>query len=162
MELWKKNGFHLVRDHRTELPEEYIFWNEEVMKSTICDLRTMNVMRTEILDGMEAAFDTYDIILSPVTICPPVRNASDFNTKGPDEVNGVKTEPLIGFCETFFANFAGNPAASIPAGLTNDGLPVGIQAIGRRYRDEDVLAVSRTLEQVNPWSYEIPFGRTMR
>ncbi|MBR2811129.1 MAG: hypothetical protein IKD69_07095 [Solobacterium sp.] len=159
MELWKKNGFDIVRDHRQELPEEFIYWNDVMIKGTMMDIRRINEMRTEILDAQEDVFRDFDIILSPVTICPPVRNAEDGNTKGPLTVNGRPVEPLIGFFETFFENFTGNPAASVPAGLTEDGLPVGMQIIGRKFMDEDVLAAAYTYEQVNPWSYDIPFSR---
>lgn len=159
MELWKKEGLDLVRDHREELPEEFIYWNELALRSTVMDYRYFNELRTEMLDAMQDIFDTYDIILSPVTICPPVRNATDGNTRGPLEMNGRKIEPLIGFCETFFSNFTGNPAASVPAGLTKEGLPVSMQIIGKKFRDEDVLAVAKTFEDIAPWGYEIPFGR---
>ena len=159
MELWKKEGLDLVRDHREELPEEFIYWNELALRSTVMDYRYFNELRTEMLDAMQDIFDTYDIILSPVTICPPVLNAKDGNTRGPLEMNGRKIEPLIGFCETFFSNFTGNPAASVPAGLTKEVLPVGMQIIGKKFRDEDVLAVAKTFEDIAPWGYEIPFGR---
>lgn len=159
MELWKKEGLDLVKDHREELPEEFIYWNELALRSTVMDYRYFNELRTEMLDAMQDIFDTYDIILSPVTICPPVLNAEDGNTRGPLEMNGRKIEPLIGFCETFFSNFTGNPAASVPAGLTKEGLPVGMQIIGKKFRDEDVLAVAKTFEDIAPWGYEIPFGR---
>lgn len=159
MELWKKEGLDLVKDHREELPEEFIYWNELALRSTVMDYRYFNELRTEMLDAMQDIFDTYDIILSPVTICPPVLNAKDGNTRGPLEMNGRKIEPLIGFCETIFSNFTGNPAASVPAGLTKEGLPVGMQIIGKKFRDEDVLAVAKTFEDIAPWGYEIPYGR---
>ena len=159
MELWKKEGFDLVRDHRDELPEEFIYWNKEALNSNIMDYRYFNELRTEILDAQQDIFEKYDIIVSPVTICPPVKNASDGNTKGPEELNGRKIEPLIGFCETFFENFTGNPAASVPAGLTCKGLPVGMQIIGKKFRDEDVFAAAHAFEEISPWGYEIPYGR---
>ena len=162
MELWKKEGLDLVKDHREELPEEFIYWNELALHSTVMDYRYFNELRTEMLDAMQDIFDTYDIILSPVTICPPVRNAEDGNTRGPLEMNGRKIEPLIGFCETFFSNFTGNPAASVPAGLTKTGLPVGMQIIGKKFRDEDVLAVAKTFEDIAPWGYDIPLSREIR
>ncbi|MBR5426122.1 MAG: amidase [Clostridiales bacterium] len=162
MELWKREGLDLVRDHREELPEEFIYWNELALRSTVMDYRYFNELRTEMLDAMQDIFDTYDIILSPVTICPPVRNAEDGNTRGPLEMNGRKIEPLIGFCETFFSNFTGNPAASVPAGLTKTGLPVGMQIIGKKFRDEDVLAVAKTFEDIAPWGYDIPLSREIR
>ena len=162
MELWKREGLDLVKDHREELPEEFIYWNELALRSTVMDYRYFNELRTEMLDAMQDIFDTYDIILSPVTICPPVRNAEDGNTRGPLEMNGRKIEPLIGFCETFFSNFTGNPAASVPAGLTKTGLPVGMQIIGKKFRDEDVLAVAKTFEDIAPWGYDIPLSREIR
>lgn len=76
-------------------------------------------------------------------------------------MNGRKIEPLIGFCETFFENFTGNPAASVPAGLTSAGLPVGLQIIGKKFRDEDVLAAAKTFEEICPWSYDIPYARKL-
>ncbi len=114
-----------------------------------------------MLDAQQDIFDKFDIILSPVTICPPVLNTGDCNTKGPMELNGKEIEPLIGFCETFMENFTGNPAASVPAGLTKSGLPVGMQIIGRKFCDADVLALSRVFEEMHPWSYEIPMGRNI-
>jgi len=159
MELWKKEGLDLVRDHRDEIPEEFIYWNEVALRSSVMDYRYFNELRTEILDAQQDIFDQYDLIISPVTICPPVLNTTDGNTKGPTELNGRKIEPLIGFCETFFENFTGNPAASVPAGLTASGLPVGMQIVGKKFRDEDVLAAARTFEEICPWNYDIPYSR---
>ncbi|MCR5209703.1 MAG: amidase [Lachnospiraceae bacterium] len=161
MELWKKEGFDLVRDHRDELPEEFIYWNEEALRSSIMDYRYFNELRTEILDEQQNIFEKYDIIVSPVTICPPVKNVADGNTKGPEMLNGRAIEPLIGFCETFFENFTGNPAASVPAGLTESGLPVGMQIIGKRFMDEDVFAVAHAYEEISPWNYDIPLSRAI-
>jgi amidase/aspartyl-tRNA(Asn)/glutamyl-tRNA(Gln) amidotransferase subunit A len=86
-----------------------------------------------------------------------VDNANDGNTVGPSSINGEEIDPLIGWCLTYFVNFTGHPAASIPAGLSQDGLPVGMQIIGRRYADADVLAASATFERLRPWhnSYQV-------
>ena len=70
---------------------------------------------------------------------------------GPGEVNGEAVDPLIGWCLTYPVNFTGHPAASIPAGMA-DGLPVGMQIIGRRYADSDVFAASAAFERLRPWS----------
>ena len=164
LELSRRKGLDLIKDHREELPEEFILWNERAMASTPMDYYEFNLIRTELLDALETAFEHFDLLLSPVTVCLPVLNVPDRNTLGPNEVNGVPTEPLIGFCETFFSNFTGNPAASVPAGLSRNGLPVGLQIIGRRFRDGDVLAAARAFEELSPWRglYDIPFSRSLR
>ena len=163
LELDRRRGFDLVGAHRDQLPEEFIEWNERTAGGGILDYYEFNLVRTELFDALQDALDRYDLIVSPTTICLPVRNAADGNTTGPREVNGQKVEPLIGFCETFFANFTGHPAASVPAGLSGSGLPVGMQLIGRRFCDRDVLAAAYAFEQIQPWRqlYESPFSRTI-
>jgi amidase/aspartyl-tRNA(Asn)/glutamyl-tRNA(Gln) amidotransferase subunit A len=88
-----------------------------------------------------------------------VDNASDGNTVGPSMINGEAVDPLIGWCLTYFVNFTGHRAASIPGML--DGLPVGMQIIGRRGGDADLLAASAAFERLRPWqkSYEICAAR---
>ena len=62
---------------------------------------------------------------------------------------------------TFPINFTGHPAISVPAGLTPEGLPVGLQIIGRKYADESVLALASRFEQARPWLQSYP-GLTSR
>jgi amidase/aspartyl-tRNA(Asn)/glutamyl-tRNA(Gln) amidotransferase subunit A len=73
------------------------------------------------------------------------------NTKGQERINGEPVDPLIGWCLTYPINFTGYPAASIPAGPADGNLPVGMQIIGRRYADADVLAASAAFERLQPW-----------
>ncbi|HTO04830.1 MAG TPA: amidase family protein, partial [Opitutus sp.] len=61
-------------------------------------------------------------------------------------------DPCIGWCLTYPINFSGNPAASVPAGFDDAGLPVGLQIVGRRHDDATVLAASRGFEQSRPWA----------
>lgn len=161
LELQRKRGFDLINNHKDELPEEFIYWNKQVSKSSLMDYYNFNVVRTELLDALQDVFDKYDLIISPTTTCLPVPNAKNGNTLGPETVCGQKIEQLIGFCETFFANFTGNPAASVPAGLSSNGLPVGMQIIGQKYKDEDVFAVAKAFEEIQPWRelYNIPQSR---
>jgi aspartyl-tRNA(Asn)/glutamyl-tRNA(Gln) amidotransferase subunit A len=52
---------------------------------------------------------------------------------------------------TMLANLCWNPATSVPAGFTSDGLPVGVQIVARRHRDDIALRLARILEDVRPW-----------
>jgi amidase len=117
-------------------------------------------MRSEIFDAVQGVFANYDLLVTPTLAGLPVKNRSDGNTIGPTEINGEAVDPLIGWCLTYLFNFTGHPAASIPAGLA-DGLPVGMQIVGKRYADVDVLAASAVFERLRPWTetYKIPAGR---
>ena len=111
---------------------------------------------------MQSVFARYDLLVCPTLTALPVTNAIDGNTVGPREVAGETVDPLIGWCMTYPFNFTGHPAASVPAGLA-DGLPVGLQIIGRRYADLDVFAASAAFERVRPWrdSYDVPERRAL-
>jgi aspartyl-tRNA(Asn)/glutamyl-tRNA(Gln) amidotransferase subunit A len=58
--------------------------------------------------------------------------------------------------EAYAFNLTGQPAISVPAGLTPDGLPVGLQLVGGLHRDVRVLAVAHQLERINPWHHWYP------
>jgi amidase len=112
--------------------------------------------------ALQAVFAKYDLLVTPTVASMPVKNRGDGNTIGPTQVNGEEVDPLIGWCLTYPINFTGHPAASIPAGMVG-GLPVGMQIIGRRYADADVLAASAVFEQLRPWAdtYRICAERTL-
>lgn len=85
-----------------------------------------------------------------------MRNASEGSTLGPATINGEPVDPKIGWCLTHLFNFTGHPAASIPAGSTDDSLPVGMQLVGPRFADDDVLAASAAFERIRPWAEAYP------
>lgn len=150
-ENFKQQGIDLLKDHRDELPPEYLNWVERGYEMSILDFIRDQEMRTEIYDAIQRVFETYDLLITPTLASLPVDNADDGNTVGPSEINGVEVDPLIGWCLTYFINFSGHPAASIPAGLAENHLPVGMQVIGKRYADIDVLAASAVFERLRPW-----------
>jgi Asp-tRNA(Asn)/Glu-tRNA(Gln) amidotransferase A subunit family amidase len=115
------------------------------------DYKLDDVARTEVFDAVEDVFERYDLLVTPTLAIPPFDNAGDGNTVGPSEVNGEEVNPLLGWCLTYPINYTGHPAASIPAGFTGDGLPIGLQIIGRRFADESVLAASAAFERIRPW-----------
>jgi amidase/aspartyl-tRNA(Asn)/glutamyl-tRNA(Gln) amidotransferase subunit A len=150
-EAVKAAGLDLLGDHRGDFPEEYLRWIELGQRMTMMDLMHDQAIRSEVYDAVQGAFATCDLIVTPTLAAMPVENRDDGNTVGPSAVNGEPVDPLIGWCLTYPVNFTGHPAASIPAGEV-DGIPVGMQIIGRRYADADVLAASAAFEQLQPWA----------
>ena len=151
LEGLKKSGIDLMRDHPEDLPPEYRHWIEIGYGLSVMDVWNDQIVRTEIYDAIESVLQKYELLITPTLACLPVKNATDGNTLGPTEINGEAVDPLIGWCLTYLTNFSGHPSASIPAGLV-DGLPVGMQIIGRRAADVDVLAASAAFERVHPWT----------
>ena len=78
----------------------------------------------------------YDLLLTPTLAVPPF----PVHMQGPEIIEGRMVRSADWLCFTFPANLTGQPAASVPAGFTTDGLPVGLQIIGRHLDDRTVLA----------------------
>ena len=76
--------------------------------------------------------------------------------QGPEVIEGKMVSSGAWLCFTFICNLTGQPAASIPAGFTTDGLPVGLQIIGRHLADQTVLAASGAFERARPWAHVWP------
>jgi amidase/aspartyl-tRNA(Asn)/glutamyl-tRNA(Gln) amidotransferase subunit A len=155
-------GRDLLGQHRDDFPPEYLHWIELGQKMTAADQRRDQVLRSEIYDAVQSVFANHDLLVTPTLATLPVKNETGGNTHGPTEVNGVAVDQGIGWCLTYPFNFTGHPAASIPAGLA-DGLPVGMQIVGRRYADADVFAASAAFERLRPWAdtYRIPASRPL-
>jgi len=92
-------------------------------------------------------FRSYDLLLSPSVSC----RAYGAEDSPPSEIEGK--DASSGGAEPFgmLANACWNPSISIPAGFTSDGLPVGLQIVARRHRDDICLRLARVMEQTSPW-----------
>ncbi len=153
LENFKANGLDLMGDHADDFPMKYRGWVSHAYEQTMTDILDDYLMRTTVFEAVASVFATYDLLVTPTLAAMPVANASTpGETVGPTVIDGVEVEELIGWCMTYFTNFSGNPAASIPAGMT-DGLPVGMQIIGDRHRDADVFAASAAFERLRPWDH---------
>ena len=158
----KEKGNDYLETNKSDFPEEFIYYKNICDKLTIEDLYKFNLARTDILDNFENIFKDYDLIISPVMCTKPIKNEINGVTKGPKTINGKKVESLVGWCETFLVNFVSYPAISIPAGLI-DNLPIGMQIIGKKFMEADVLKASKDYEKSYPWNdnYDIPFKRNI-
>jgi amidase len=151
LERFKAEGIDILRDHHGDFPPEFWYWDNIGRGMTMTQHLADQVARTEVFDALRGVLDRYDLLVSPTLACLPVDNAKDGNTLGPAEINGEPIDRLIGWCMTYLINFIGNPAATVPAGLADNGLPVGMQIVGRRYADADVIAASAAFERLRPW-----------
>ncbi|HEY0805591.1 MAG TPA: amidase family protein, partial [Pseudonocardiaceae bacterium] len=97
-------------------------------------------------------FDDVDVLLSPVTPRPPLA-IGELSRHGWFAML-LAAQRFAAF--TTLWNLCGNPAASVPAGHTGDGLPLAVQVIGRPHDEATVLAVSRALERQRPWAQDRP------
>ncbi len=103
-------------------------------------------------DLFVAFFQQYELFLTPTIATPPYASG----IFGPSEVAGeAVSSPL----EPFFThpfNLTGQPAASVPVGFTDSGLPVGLQIVGRRFAEKTVLRASACFEAARPWADRWP------
>jgi len=119
---------------------------------TAAELTDAQVVRKRVVNRMWRFMTDYDLLLTPTLTVPPF----PVHMQGPEIVDGrmVPTSQWLGFTSPI--NMTGQPAASIPAGFTRDGLPVGLQIIGRHLADASVLRASAAFEQVAPWAGRWP------
>ncbi|MHA6260540.1 amidase [Sporosarcina sp. CAU 1771] len=161
-ENFKSKGMDLLKDFRDDLPERYLEGIEQAYCMSLLDVQKDQNMRTNIYDSVQSVFNNYDLLITPTAACLPVKNTPNGTTVGPSHINGEEVDPLIGWALTTITNFTGHPSASIPAGLVGN-LPVGMQIIGKRYGDADVLTASAIFEKLKPWqdTYEICKNRPL-
>jgi aspartyl-tRNA(Asn)/glutamyl-tRNA(Gln) amidotransferase subunit A len=96
----------------------------------------------------------FDLLLTPTVAVP----AFPYQMYGPETIDGQKVGPFQWLPFTGFCNMTGQPAASVPAGFTKAGLPVGLQIVGRHLDDAMVLRASAAFEAASPWQDKWPSG----
>lgn len=101
--------------------------------------------RAELTNWLWRLFEEYDLLITPTM---PLEA---FAAEGPipEQIEGEQCD-MIAFTAPF--NFGGQPAATVRAGFTDSGLPVGLQIVGPPHRDDLVLQASHAYERERPWS----------
>lgn len=111
-----------------------------------------NLQRKAVTNKMWRFMQRYDLLLTPTLATPPF----PVDIEGPETIEGRKVTPAEWLAFVFPINLTGQPAASIPAGFTAEGLPVGLQIVGRHLDDALVLRASAAFEKVCGWQHRLP------
>lgn len=138
-------------DVDVEVTPEVLSRIEKGFDLSVRDYQHAQRVRTAAYDAVQSVFADHDLLVAPTLSIPP------FDTDVyPVRVDGERVDELHGWLMTWPINLTGNPTLAVPAGFTEEELPVGVQLIGARHADAEVLAAGRRYEQAVPWQNEYP------
>jgi aspartyl-tRNA(Asn)/glutamyl-tRNA(Gln) amidotransferase subunit A len=125
---------------------------DRTQRLTVAALTVIQRLRAQLNRRLEAIFADFDLLLTPTV------PTEAFAAGGPPPaaIDGAPIPLLGAVAFTYPFNLSGHPAASVPAGLTQSGLPAALQIVGPRHRDERVLQAARAYERVRPWNGRWP------
>lgn len=131
-------------NHKRKL-KDTVVWNIEAgQKLTGQQIGRAEMMRTVLYHRMREFLERYEFLVLPVVQVLPF----DVTTDWPREINGVRMETYIDWMQScYFISTVGNPSLSVPASFTTEGLPIGIQIVGRHQDDWGVLQLGHAFEQ---------------
>lgn len=138
--LEEEHGIDL-REHPEEVPDSLLAMIEAGERFGPADIARSGVVRTDFYDSVESVLAEYDLLVTSTLSYADIALEDDPRVS---DWNWTLTWPF---------NWTGHPVASIPAGLTDRGHPVGLQVVGRRFDDEAVIAASAALERERPWDW---------
>ncbi|MDD9746309.1 MULTISPECIES: amidase [Marinovum] len=145
-------GDLLETDRERVAPE--IIWNiEKGQNITADEVLSAERVRARIFHEMTRFFETHDLLACPTVTVPPYKVDQRF----PTEIGGQTLTSYIDWMFlTFVITLTGCPAISIPCGTTKDGLPVGLQLIGKPRGDFDLLSSAHLLEDALGLAKQMP------
>jgi len=149
--LEAEHGLDPWGEDRSRLGESTVEAAAAVEPVSAREYKEADRARTRVYDAIQELLADYELLVTPTLAVPPFPIG-----ELPTEVEGRPIEPRRGWLLTQPFNLTGHPVASVPAGFTDEGLPVGIQVVGRRYADGDVLAAAAAVERVRPWGDRYP------
>jgi amidase len=115
---------------------------EAGLKLTAIDVAAAEQKRQQVYHRFRALFERFDVLLTPAAPVRPFSVDVDF----PDAINGRKLENYLDWiAPAFLVTLVSLPAASAPAGLTDDGLPVGMQIVASRFEEPLILGVAKRI-----------------
>ncbi len=119
------------------------------LRYSLQDLVDAQGMRRELAIAWNLFFDKYDLLISPTVAVPPFEIGKNL----PDGVDGKSNVHWSPYTPQF--NLSRHPAASVPCGLTRDGMPIGLQIASAHYKDALVLAAAARFAEANPLDFPI-------
>jgi amidase len=142
-----------IRLHR-DLVKDTIQWEaERGSKLTAADIEHAYALRSKAWDNMRIFQEKYEYFITPTTQLPPF----DVTEPYPTEVAGVKMSTYIEWMNVcMMISSLENPSISMPCGFTAEGLPVGLQIVGRHRDEWSVLQLAHAFEQATPGSRRKP------
>jgi len=157
--VWRAWYFALVLSELLETQrdklKDTVIWNiEEGLKLSGPQTAEAERKRTELYHRVRKFMETYEFLILPVSQVPPF----DVRKRYVKEINGEKMETYIDWMKScYYITTTGFPAISVPCGFTNDGLPVGVQIVGRHQDDLGVLQLAYAFEQATGfWKQKPP------
>ena len=119
---------------------------EAGLKLDALDFAAAEHKREEMFHHFRRLFDRYDVLLTPAAPVKPYPIEMNF----PSEINGRKFENYIDWiAPAYLITLVSLPAATAPAGLSRDGLPVGMQIVAPRFEEPLILRVARMIHQAS-------------
>jgi amidase len=126
---------------------------EEGLRLTGMYLAQAETAHGQLWRRFQAFLEKYEYFVLPTTQLP----AFDVNTPYPTEIAGVNFDNYIDWMKScWYISATGNPAASVPGGFTPEGLPVGVQIVGRNKEDFGVLQMAHAFEQATGFGKKHP------
>jgi amidase len=143
----------LLEKHRDQMKPEAIWQIESGSRISAADVARAMAQHGEILERMRRFQDRYEFLACAVSQVPPFDATLDW----PHEIEGVKMENYVAWMKSaYWITTTFRPAASVPAGFTAEGLPVGIQIVGRYRDDLGVLQMAHAFEQATGFGKKRP------
>ena len=131
---------------RTQLKDTVIEEIERGARLTPSEIANAETKHSQLYSRFGQFMGKYEFLVLPTVQVPPF----DVNQPYVKEIEGRKLSSYIDWMEScFFITLTGHPAISVPSGFTADGLPVGIQIVGRHQADFRVLQMARAFERAN-------------
>lgn len=134
----------LLKTHRDQI-KDTVIWNTEAgEKLSGPQIGQAEIKRTAIYHRMREFMEAYEYLILPVSQVPPF----DVKQRYITEINGIKMETYLDWMRScYYISVTGHPAISVPCGFTTEGLPVGVQIVGRHQDDWGVLQLAHAFEQ---------------